>query len=121
MINEIQSSIPFCIRGFSSLDAKTDRPLRVKRHTVIFTGQQNYSNSNEEMDEQEAVSSNHITTYACDNLDSKIELVKTPEAFKDGGQATFDELKELDLGTNEEPRPIYVSSSLTPEEEKQCL
>jgi len=38
-----------------------------------------------------------------------------------GGQAIVDELKELNLGTNEEPRPIYLSSSLTPEEEKQFL
>jgi len=30
-------------------------------------------------------------------------------------------LKELNLGTNEEPRPIYVSASLTLEEEKQYL
>ena len=33
----------------------------------------------------------------------------------------MDDLKELNLGTNEEPRPIYVSSALTLEEEKQYL
>ena len=37
----------------------------------------------------------------------------------DGGQATVDELKELNLGTSEEPRPIYVSSLLTLEEESK--
>ena len=31
----------------------------------------------------------------------------------------MDELKELNLGTSEEPRPIYVSSLLTPKEEKE--
>ena len=36
-----------------------------------------------------------------------------------GGQATIDDLKELNLGTEEEPRPIYVSSVLTHEEEKE--
>ena len=30
----------------------------------------------------------------------------------------LDDLKELDLGTNEEPYPIYASSSLTPKEKK---
>jgi len=30
----------------------------------------------------------------------------------------LDDLKELNLETNEEPRPIYISSSLTPKEEK---
>ena len=38
-----------------------------------------------------------------------------------GGQATVDELKELNLGTNEVPRPISVSSLLSPEEEKLYL
>ena len=28
-------------------------------------------------------------------------------------------MKELNLGTNEEPHPIYVSGSVTPEEEKK--
>jgi len=30
-------------------------------------------------------------------------------------------LKDLNLGTNEEPDPIYLNSSLTPEEERQYL
>jgi len=39
--------------------------------------------------------------------------------LEDGGQATVDDLKELNLGTKEEPRPIYVSSLLMQEEEKE--
>jgi len=31
----------------------------------------------------------------------------------------MDELKELNLRTSEEPRPIYVSSLLTPKEENE--
>jgi len=81
---------------------------------VTFTSQQNNSNSSNEPEEEEVVSSNHITAHECDNSDSKIELAETPETFEDEGQSTVDELKELNLGTNEEPRPIYVSSSLTP-------
>ena len=34
-------------------------------------------------------------------------------------QATVYDLKVLNLGTDEEPRPTYISASLTPEEEKQ--
>jgi len=37
----------------------------------------------------------------------------------EGGQATVDDLKELNLGTKEEPHPSYVSSLLTQEEEKE--
>ena len=39
--------------------------------------------------------------------------------MEDGGQATVDELKELNFGTNEDPPPIYVSTMLTQEEKKQ--
>jgi len=48
-----------------------------------------------------------------------MELADTPKTLENGGQATVDELKELNLGTPEEPRPIYVSSLLTSEEEKE--
>jgi len=109
------------MKRFSSLDVKTDGSLRVKRRTVVFTGQQKNSGSNEEAEEEEVISSNHITIHECDDSDSEIELAETPKTFEDGGQATVDDLKELNLGTNEEPRPIYVSSSLTLEVENQYL
>jgi len=109
------------MKHFSTLDVKIDGSLRVKRRTVIFTCQQKNSGSNEEVEEEEVVSSNHITIHECDDSDSEIELAETPETFEDGGQAIVDDLKELNLGTNEEPCPIYVSSSLTLEEEKQYL
>jgi len=85
---------------------------------VVFTSQRKNSSSNEEAEEEDVVSSNHITIHKYDNSNSEIELAETPKTFEDGGQATVDDLKELNLGTNEEPRPIYVSSSLTVEEEK---
>jgi len=53
-----------------------------------------------------------------DDSDSEIELVESPETLEDRGQATVDELKELNLETPDELRPIYVSSLLTSKEEK---
>jgi len=47
--------------------------------------------------------------------------METPESLEDGGQATVDELKELNLRTAEEPRPIQVTSWLTFEEEMDCF
>ncbi|KAL0420211.1 UNVERIFIED_CONTAM: hypothetical protein Slati_3044000 [Sesamum latifolium] len=41
------------------------------------------------------------------------------QELEDGVQATVDELKELNLGTTEEPRPIFVSALLSPEEEEK--
>ena len=36
--------------------------------------------------------------------------------LEDGGQCTVDELVEINLGTEDDPRPTFVSASLTPEE-----
>ena len=64
-------------------------------------------------------SSNHTKVQECEDSMSEKELAKTPETLEDEGQATVDGLKELDLVTAEKPHPIYVSSLLTPEEEKE--
>jgi len=34
--NEVQSSIPSCMKQFSTLNVKRDGLLRVKRHTMVF-------------------------------------------------------------------------------------
>ena len=61
----------------------------------------------------------HVVVEVDSNSEfSENELRKAPQVFEDGGQATVDELKELNLGTNENPRPIYVSMLLSPFEEK---
>ena len=41
--------------------------------------------------------------------------------MEDGGQATVDELKEINLGTTEELWPTFISALLTPEEEEGYL
>ncbi|KAA0063066.1 uncharacterized protein E6C27_scaffold468G001830 [Cucumis melo var. makuwa] len=43
------------------------------------------------------------------------------ESLKDGGQSTVDELKEMNLGTIEEPRPTFISASLSSEEEGKYM
>ncbi|TYK16284.1 uncharacterized protein E5676_scaffold21G00550 [Cucumis melo var. makuwa] len=43
------------------------------------------------------------------------------ESLKDGGQSTIDELKEMNLGTIEEPRPTFISASLSSEEESKYM
>ena len=117
--NEVQSSIPSRMNRFSTPDVKIDGSLRVKRHTMIFTGQQSTSDSNKKGEQDEVASSHHIIGQECEDLDSEMELTETPKTLEDGGQATVDDLKELNLGTTEEPRPIYISSLLTSEEESR--
>ena len=61
----------------------------------------------------------HITVEVDYNSEfSEDEPREAPQVFEDQGQATIDELKELNLRTNENPRPIYVSMFLSPSEEK---
>ncbi|BFG16253.1 hypothetical protein CerSpe_025270 [Prunus speciosa] len=48
----------------------------------------------------------------------KYEVQEASPALEDGGQATVYELKELNLGTSEDPRPILFSALLNPSEEK---
>jgi len=52
-------------------------------------------------------------------LEAKVEGVEAPKTLEDRGKATVEELKVLNLGTEEDPCPIYVSTMLTPEEEKE--
>ena len=49
------------------------------------------------------------------------EVDETPPALEDGGQATIDELKDINLGTAKEPRLTFISALLTPEEEEGYL
>ncbi|PKU68993.1 hypothetical protein MA16_Dca002261 [Dendrobium catenatum] len=53
-------------------------------------------------------------TYEADDYDEQpVEAEPAPEELEDGGQAaTMDELKEVNLGTEEDPRPTFISSLL---------
>ncbi|KAA0025350.1 uncharacterized protein E5676_scaffold718G00320 [Cucumis melo var. makuwa] len=41
--------------------------------------------------------------------------------LEDGDQSTIDELKEVNLGTIDEPRPTFISASLSSEEEDKYM
>ncbi|KAA0062672.1 hypothetical protein E6C27_scaffold79G001920 [Cucumis melo var. makuwa] len=43
------------------------------------------------------------------------------KSLEDGGQSTVDELKEVNLGTIEEPRSTFISASLSTEEEGKYM
>ncbi|GKU96286.1 hypothetical protein SLEP1_g9534 [Rubroshorea leprosula] len=70
------------------------------------------------VEEVKAVESNHVSIEKISNSDSSNEEPNpAPEAFEEGGQATTDELKQRNLGTEDDPRPIFLSASLSLEEE----
>ncbi|XP_074296887.1 uncharacterized protein LOC141627548 [Silene latifolia] len=77
-----------------------------------------YSHSRDAKD-LEIVTSYHITAEEIPDDSEEVEADKAPEKLEDEVQSTVDDLKELNLGTDEDPRPIYVSALLTKEEEEE--
>jgi len=116
--NEVQSFIPSHMKRVSTLDVKIDDSLKVKRRTLVITSCDASSNSKDKIKAEDQVSSNQIMIREADDLETTVEPAKALKALEDGGQATVDELKVLNLGMKEDPRLIYVSTMLMPEEEK---
>ncbi|KAI5313714.1 hypothetical protein L3X38_042890 [Prunus dulcis] len=51
------------------------------------------------------------------NIEEFIDIVQpAPPQMEEGGQATIDDMQEINLGTVDRPKPIFVSASLTPQE-----
>ncbi|CAL9017106.1 unnamed protein product [Prunus brigantina] len=51
------------------------------------------------------------------DIEEFIDIVQpAPPQMEEGGQATIDDLQEINLGTADSPKPIFVSASLTPQE-----
>ncbi|KAH0746485.1 hypothetical protein KY285_008142 [Solanum tuberosum] len=107
----------------------TTSKISVKRSTIVVTNQ--FHGETKEEDETVTVeiqmedsnlteSSYHITMEEGPNIDDTYDDVQeAPPQLEDGVQSTVDDLKELNLGTLEDPRPIFISALLTPEEERK--
>ncbi|KAG9447539.1 hypothetical protein H6P81_013667 [Aristolochia fimbriata] len=68
------------------------------------------------------VAVNHISITGEDEQgDDEFILKDAPAAFEEGGQSTVDELKKINLGSEEDPRPTILSASLAKEEEVEYI
>ncbi|XP_074299684.1 uncharacterized protein LOC141630833 [Silene latifolia] len=105
--------------------------VKARRRILVLSGQQKNAedlvpsssrpcDTNKSSDLEITTSSYHITVEEIPDENEEVEVDEAPETFEDGGQSTVDELKELNLGTIEDPRPIYVSALLTKEQEEEC-
>ncbi|KAI5338030.1 hypothetical protein L3X38_017301 [Prunus dulcis] len=117
--NEIRSLIPSRMKRHSTLNVTSGDQLKVKRRTIIQT-RKALSQQNESDDEEvEILAVHHVTIKELDEEEPfEDEVHDAPAALEDGRQVTVDELKQLNLGTNEDPRPIFVSALLNPSEEE---
>jgi len=73
------------MKRLSTLDVRTDSSLRVRRHTIVFTGDKANSSPNEKIIQKEQASFNHITMGEVDDSNFEIELAETPKTLEDGG------------------------------------
>ncbi|TYJ96305.1 RNA-directed DNA polymerase-like protein [Cucumis melo var. makuwa] len=88
--------------------------LKVKRHDVILTNPE----KEDSLQGEGETSCHHITILKELEIETPEEDAEdAPQSLEDGGQSTVDELKEVNLGTIEEPRPTFISASLSSEEE----
>ncbi|KAK4389710.1 Transposon Tf2-12 polyprotein [Sesamum angolense] len=110
----------------TTLTISCGRVLKAKAQIVIFTQVQ----SGDEDDKESVTSSNYISNSVEENIaqtyhitlieDGEVEeedAEDAPTELEEGIKATIDELKEVNLGDIENPRPIYISASLTHGEE----
>ncbi|KAH0987773.1 hypothetical protein GBA52_014950 [Prunus armeniaca] len=111
---EIQSLIPSCMKRHSTLDVTSGDQLKVKRQTIIQT-RTTLSQQNESDDEEaEILVVHHVMIKELDEEEPfEDEVHDAPVALEDGGQAIVDELKELNLGTNEDARPIFRNHTIS--------
>ncbi|KAI5342013.1 hypothetical protein L3X38_009888 [Prunus dulcis] len=107
------------MKRLSTLDVTSGDQLKVKRRTIIQTRKALNQQNESDDEEVEILAVHHVTIKELDEEEPfEDEVHDAPAALEDGGQATVDELKELNLGTNEDPRPIFVSALLNPSEEE---
>ncbi|KAI5340149.1 hypothetical protein L3X38_019423 [Prunus dulcis] len=102
-----------------TLDVTSGDQLKVKQRTIIQT-RKALSQQNESDDEEVGILAvHHVTNKELDEEEPfEDEVHDTHAALEDMGEATLDELKELNLGTNEDPRPSFVSALFNPSEEE---
>ncbi|XP_070042509.1 uncharacterized protein [Nicotiana tomentosiformis] len=83
-----------------------DEVLKVKPYTMVYTKER-------DEDEESVGSSYHVTAQSEHDEDAKY----SPPELQERVKTIVDALKEVNLGTEEEPRPTYLSALLEVDEE----
>ncbi|KAG5561084.1 hypothetical protein RHGRI_004186 [Rhododendron griersonianum] len=96
---ETRSSIPSRMKRITSLEVNAEGPLKVKRRTIVLTGQPKGNEIAEKEEEMEYTTSYHVAVEEHSSSDSEDDdFPAAPPELEDGGQPTVDDLKELNLG-----------------------
>lgn len=125
------------MRRKTTLIVSCGEELKVKMQTVIHT-------RDKEDDNESVASSNFVDTYStrqsvhreepnedvatanhitiCEEAQIEDEDAKdAPPELEEGVKVTVDELKEINLGDDNDPRPTYISALLSSEEEETYI
>ncbi|KAL0454805.1 UNVERIFIED_CONTAM: hypothetical protein Slati_0819700 [Sesamum latifolium] len=116
---KFRSLIPSRMRRQTTLAISCEKVLKVKAQIMVFTQVQ----SDEEDDRKSVASSNYISNSVEEDFaqiyhvslieDGEIEEEDAEDALVElegGVKATIDELRKVNLGNTEDPRPIYTSA-----------
>ena len=95
--------MPSRMKRHSTWEICINGSLKVKWRIIVITKQSD-KGCLKNVEESSTHTSYHVTVEVDSNLEfSEDEPRKAPQVFEDRRQATVDELKELNLGTNENP------------------
>ncbi|KAM2543368.1 hypothetical protein TB2_022689 [Malus domestica] len=95
-------------------DIRSSIPLRMKRQAILEVDTNGPLKDDTEEEVQDVF---HITIQESKEDEiPKEDVIAAPTQLKDGGQATVDDLKKLNLGTKKEQKPIFVSALLSADE-----
>ncbi|XP_059281291.1 uncharacterized protein LOC132034986 [Lycium ferocissimum] len=140
IFEDCPSLIPSRMRRETKLVVSCGEVLKAKTHTIIHT-------KGHDEDEKSVGSSYHIAIWdeqsttlhprveekfvdihACHHISfndgdpqEDEDAEDAPPEFEEGVKTTVDALKEVNLGTGEDPRPTYVSASLNVDEENKYV
>jgi len=84
--SEVQSLIPSHIKRISMMDAKIDGSLKIKRRTLVITNYDASLNLKDKIEEEDQVSSNHITIREVDDLEIKVEPAEGQQPWRMEGK-----------------------------------
>ena len=116
---KLRSAIPSRMKIHITIVVTIDKVLKMNLKIVIVT--KNLPEASDVPASEESVAfSYHIT--ALDGEDHPEEDTEdAPLAFKESVKSTIDDLKEINLGTLDDPHPVYVSALLTSEEKQMYI
>ncbi|XP_070057292.1 uncharacterized protein [Nicotiana tomentosiformis] len=95
---DFQSFVPSRMRQQTKLVVSCKEVLKVKPYTVVYTKERDEDEESVDEDSKDA-----------------------PPELEAGVKATIDALKEVNLGTDEEPKPTYLSALLEVDEESTYI